>query len=341
MTQEFKKILIHAIEADKNGLSCLVASLVALDGSSYRKPGVRMLIREDGKMIGALSGGCVEKEVLKQAQELFEKGSSKIIRYDGRYRLGCEGALYILIEPFKPSEELIKAFFHCLEKRENFTIRSFYKKEECSLKQAGSMILFNIGDQYSFSNGSIDRNGLECFSEVLKPIPRLMLFGSEHDAVHLCRSAAALNWEISIITSIKDSKNIKDFPGANELLQLAPEELASITIDQQTAIVLMMHNYALDLQYLLNLKNCQAFYIGILGPVKRKNQLLDEFILHMPDVETIWLEKIKGPAGLDIGSISPEEIALSIMAEILATLRNRKANSLSDKSEDFQNLEYR
>ncbi len=339
MTQEFKKIILDALEAKKKGLKCLLASLVALDGSSYRKPGVRMLMREDGKLTGALSGGCVEKEILKQSQELFESGLSKIIRYDGRYRLGCEGALYILIEAFEPSEELANAFFDVLEKRESFAIHSYFKKEECSLAGAGSLIAFKNGDHYYFSSKPVERNGLACFSEELKPITRLMILGSEHDALHLCQAAAALSWEVWILASIKNSIKSDDFSAANKIMQIAPEELSSLKIDEHTAIVIMTHNYALDLQYLLNLKNSRAVYISILGPLKRKNQLLDEIILHQPDVEPEWLEKIKGPAGLDIGSISPEEIAISILAEILATIRNRKALSLSDKSEDLQNLE--
>ncbi|QNL20435.1 XdhC family protein [Hyphobacterium sp. CCMP332] len=339
MTQEFKKIIEAAAVANKKGLNCLLASLVALDGSSYRKPGVRMLILEDGQMIGALSGGCVEKEVLKQSQELFESKTAKLIRYDGRYRLGCEGALYILVEPFHPSENFINAFYRCLEKRENFIIHSFFRKEEGLQNGAGSRITFKNENQFSFSNTPMDSKGLECFSEELTSILKLMVFGTEHDAKHLSQMASILDWEVIIIASPKVRKDLRDFPGAKEIWHIAPEELSSVHIDGQTAIVLMTHNYALDLQYLLNLKNCQATYIGILGPVKRKNQLLDELILHQSDVDLSWLEKIKGPAGLDIGSISPQEITISILSEILAIKRNRQANSLSERSESLQNTE--
>ncbi len=81
----------------------VLASVVALEGSSYRRPGVRMLLLEDGHMTGAVSGGCVEKEIFRQSESVFRTGIPKMMTYDGRYRLGCEGILYILLEPFRPA----------------------------------------------------------------------------------------------------------------------------------------------------------------------------------------------------------------------------------------------
>ncbi len=100
MTHEFKKIIKGHQNAQNLGLQSVIATVVALNGSSYRRPGVRMLITENGNMIGAVSGGCVEKEILKQSFSVFKTGMSKVMTYDGRYRLGCEGVLYILLEIF-------------------------------------------------------------------------------------------------------------------------------------------------------------------------------------------------------------------------------------------------
>jgi len=117
MIHELKKI-INAYEAAKRkDISCVLATVVALDGSSYRRPGVRMLLQEDGKMIGAVSGGCVEKEILRQATAVFNSKVPKIMTYDGRYRLGCEGVLYILLEPFEPDTNFLKSFWEAVEKR--------------------------------------------------------------------------------------------------------------------------------------------------------------------------------------------------------------------------------
>ena len=110
MTHEFKQIIKAYFDAKSKGLKSVLATVVALDGSSYRKPGVRMLILENDTMIGAVSGGCVEKDILRQAQSVFQSGQAKMMTYDGRFRLGCEGVLYILIEPFEPNEDCIISF---------------------------------------------------------------------------------------------------------------------------------------------------------------------------------------------------------------------------------------
>ena len=113
MLHELKDIIRSAKIAQSLGIKTALASVVSLDGSSYRRPGVRMSIQENGKMIGAVSGGCVEKEIIRQSQRVFETNTSTLMEYDGRYRLGCEGFLYILIEPFHPNE----AFFNAFEKQ--------------------------------------------------------------------------------------------------------------------------------------------------------------------------------------------------------------------------------
>ena len=108
MTHEFKQIVEATLLNQTSNIKSVLATVVDLDGSSYRHPGVRMLLSSNGDMVGAVSGGCVEKEVLQRAQSVFKTGKSKIMTYDGRYRLGCEGVLYILLEPFEVSNEFKK-----------------------------------------------------------------------------------------------------------------------------------------------------------------------------------------------------------------------------------------
>ena len=117
MTHEFKNIVNAFVEGKKNGLKSVLVTVVDLDGSSYRKPGVRMLVLENDKMIGAMSGGCVEKEILRQAKSVFETGKAKVFTYDGRFRLGCEGVIYILLETFNPDEAFVLDFQKCLKEK--------------------------------------------------------------------------------------------------------------------------------------------------------------------------------------------------------------------------------
>src|SRR5690606_7956343 len=142
MTHELKHIVQ---DYQKRHERAVLASVVALDGSSYRRPGVRMLVYQNGDLVGAVSGGCVEKEVFYQAASVFETGISKIMVYDGRYRLGCEGILYILLEIFEPTKSFLDRFWGWVEGRRPFVITSYYKKEYG--EDANCHTLFEFGGE--------------------------------------------------------------------------------------------------------------------------------------------------------------------------------------------------
>lgn len=339
MTHELKKIIAGCISNQKKGLKSVLATVVALEGSSYRRPGVRMLIAEDGNMIGAVSGGCVEKEVVLQAQAVFKDNISRIMTYDGRYRLGCEGILYILLEPFDITEDLQQQFFRNFRKRKSFEIKSFYLKEEIASSEMGSVVQFAEGTTATFSNYQErkENSDLAVFSQEMPPLFKMLIIGSEHDAVLLCQAASLLGWEVHIVASPKDPRTKANFPGSEEVLHLIPEEAAMLDIDKETAVVLMNHNYATDLKFLLSIKDKDPVYIGLLGSVKRREKLFHQLIEHHPDINDSLLDKIHGPAGLNIGAETPQEIAISIISEILAVVREKKANSLREKSGKIHN----
>jgi xanthine/CO dehydrogenase XdhC/CoxF family maturation factor len=322
MTHEIKDILQKALIYQKKGLKLVLASVVYLEGSSYRKPGVRMLITEHGDMVGAVSGGCVEKEVYHQALSVFKDQIPKVMTYDGRYRLGCEGLLYILIEPLIVTESFYKAFKSCLASRKRFHISSYYLSSETSSNQYGSFFEFSGSEQLPLRKNykKPDDHSLSVFKQALDPCFRLVIFGGEHDAVKLCSMASLLGWEVEVITSIKDPKMLTDFPGAISVSAQTPD-LLEVDIDRETAVVLMNHNYVYDLKYLLKLESLEPGYIGILGSKKRREKLINDVYEHHPDFKQSLLNIIHSPAGLDIGSITPEEIALSIVAEILSAHR--------------------
>jgi xanthine dehydrogenase accessory factor len=100
MMHELLKLKESYFLAQSMGLKSIMATVVAIEGSSYRRAGVRMLIFENNTMVGAVSGGCVENEILKQSQSVLLDNKAKIMVYDGRYRLGCEGIIYILLNLF-------------------------------------------------------------------------------------------------------------------------------------------------------------------------------------------------------------------------------------------------
>lgn len=331
MTHEFKHIIQETLKAKANGLKAVLASVVDLVGSSYRRPGVRMLIIEGNVLVGAVSGGCVEKEIVLQAQSVFKTGQSKMMTYDGRYRLGCEGVLYILLEELKFETTFDTAFLNCLKDRKSFEVISYYKKAAGVFTGIGSEV--NIeGDSFSISERNSEINNGLISRQNMLPCFKLIIIGAEHDAVQLCKYAALTGWEVTIVAGLSEAKTVDYFEGAQNLIATTPEHLDVSKIDNQTAIVLMTHNFAYDLRYLVALQHTTPNYIGLLGPTKRREDLLSQCIEYCPELSVNFLNIIHGPAGLDIGSETPQEIAIAIMSEILTVTRNRNGLPLSQKT---------
>ena len=330
MIHELKEIILQANINQKKGLKNVLVTVVDLDGSSYRKPGVRMLISEDNKMVGAVSGGCVEKEILHRSNSVFQKKKAKIITYDGRYKLGCEGVLYILIEPFFISEEFYTKFTHSILNRESINIASFFTKNEETNSSFGSVLSFQNGAEFSFSQNVYKKTTphLLSFTQQLKPAFNLLIIGAEHDAVKLCKMASLLGWQVDLISSLKDPKSIVDFPGAHSVTASDAEIIDFSHVNAHTGIVIMNHSYAQDLKYLLKLVDKKPAYLGILGAAKRRDKMFNELFEYNAAISEDFLESIFTPAGLNLGAQTPEEIAISILAEILATIKKKKPDSL-------------
>lgn len=330
MTHELKLIFRAYQKAKSDNIKSVLATVVYVEGSSYRRAGVRMLILENNAMVGAVSGGCVEKEVCRQAEEVFATGIAKVMTYDGRYRLGCEGILYILLEPFEPDHITETRLTKALLSRENFRLLSSFVRKEESSDQIGTSIHFSSGKHF-LRPQYVPDTGLETFEQEMPPCFRLVILGAEHDAVQLCAFAALAGWEVTVVASPEEGKSISDFQGAESLLNGWPEDGQKPEIDAQTAVVIMTHNFARDLKYLMSLKESHPAYLGILGPAARREKILDALIERQPEISDQFLDAIHGPAGLNIGAETSQEIAISILAEILTIIRNKKPMPLKDK----------
>lgn len=330
MMHEFKEIIQQAVINQQKGLKNVLASVVYLEGSSYRKPGVRMLISEDLKSVGAVSGGCVEKEIIHRANTVFKDNQPKIITYDGRYRLGCEGILYILIEPFFITGIFLEVFLNANSKREALKIDSYFTKEDEAFGDFGTVVTFENQQQFTFTDSfhHQQEHKVDIFTQILKPAFKLMIIGGEHDAVKLCAIAANLGWEINVITSAKDSKNLNDFPGANSVVGDSPETIQFNEIEENCAIVIMNHSYVQDLKFVVKLAESKPKYIGIIGSTKKRERLFNELFEFAPNTTEDFLDCIYSPAGLHIGAKTPEEIAISIIAEIMSVINQKEHFSL-------------
>lgn len=332
MTYEFKTIIEAYLKADLLGENTVLATLVLVSGSSYRKEGVRMLVHQHGKIVGAISGGCVEKEIVHQSQSVFKTGLSKVINYDGRYRLGCEGILYILLEKLDISKKVILKLEKAFDERESFYLCSNYSLKENNLKGA-TKIKFKDETRYSLSTQlNLKEKYNHFFSQEMTPVFQLYAVGVEHDANVLCQQALLLGWEVVVLNATKTVKTIDDFRGVKAVINTAAGVVDGIKIDEQTAIVLMNHNYAKDLLFLKGLKKQKPLYIGLLGAKKRREQLFNALIEDDFDIEEEFLRIIYGPTGLSIGAETPQEIAVSIVSEIIAIVKKKETRFLQSKS---------
>ena len=170
------------------------------------------------------------------------------------------------------------------------------------------------------------------FAQTFKPCFKLIIIGAEHDAAQLSITASHLGWEVTVVAGPSNPSSLSDFPGAEELIKSNPEDLDLKVIDEQVAVVLMTHSYVRDLNYLLSLADIRPCYIGLLGPSNRREKVLNDLIETLPSVSEDLFQVIFGPAGLNIGAETPEEIAVSICSEILAVIRGQEPKSLKDKS---------
>ncbi len=322
MLFELKKIVNRITQYQADKVKSVLATVVALEGSSYRKPGVSMLISEFGETTGAVSGGCVEKEVVRQALQVIDTGIPLMMTYDGRYRLGCEGVIYLLLEPVRFDNAMLDAWKSVLTQRKPLKVESHFKKDIGPSAKIGSVITLN-GKAFPMRDDFHPEDGSEVFTHVIKPALRLVIIGTEHDAVQMSVIASSAGMEVIVVCAVKDPRELSDFPGASDVVAIEPDNIGSLGFDDQTAIILMTHSYSRDFQYALALLKEPYCYFGIIGSMGRKNMLFDELLSYDPEIDLDRLEMISSPAGLDLGSVTPQEIAVSVIAEIIAVTRKK------------------
>jgi len=331
MTHEFIKILDRYHYYKNKNEKTVLASVVALNGSSYRSVGVRMLISESGEITGAISAGCIEKNILKESAVVFSNGCARMFQYDGRLRLGCEGMLHILIEPLQLPVATLTILKTCLKKRFYFNIVSQYHLAQETHNCLGSYIAYD-DKKFKLHERLRLKSVAKKYSQEIPPVFRLIIIGDEYDAFKLATCAENIGWQVTIVVKrITEGldKNIE----ATDTILIQEEQLAFGDFDERTALVLMTHNYARDLYFLERLEPVNVCYFGILGPAKRKERLYYDLMEKWPEKDFLFFNTLYAPVGLDIGAETPEEIAIAIVAEILTVIRDKKPIMLKNKTE--------
>jgi xanthine dehydrogenase accessory factor len=363
--KEIRDIIKAFHEAQETGLKTALATVVRVEGSSYRQPGARMLVTETGQLTGAISGGCLEGDALRRALLSIEQQQNKLVTYDTSneddiefgVQLGCNGIVHILFEPLDYLQKNNPVFLleQLVSKRENAVMvilfsldRSrdqpgtalLYREQECfvnsfSLDAGDEKITTVLTTGSSLSTQwETDGNNMEALIEFIPPPVRLVIAGAGNDVKPLVDMGAVLGWELIIADGRKTHATQKRFPNAKQVLVIKGNELANaVSPDRYTVYALMTHNYNYDLEALKTLLTVDPVYIGILGPRKKFDRMLNDLANDHITITREQLEYIHTPVGLDIGAETSEEIAVSILAEIKAVLSGRKGTPLKLKTE--------
>ena len=358
--KEIKTIVEAYTTIDFNKNRAALATVVRVEGSSYRRTGARMLVKDDGTYLGGISGGCLEGDALRRCRMAIDSNAPSIITYDTTqddgYQigagLGCNGVIDVLFTPLNEADgkNPVKQLSTFTEIRESKVLVTVTSQNNSSVKQ-GDTFLFV--DDFHFKNEFPDRNftgeilqvihdvmesqvslssvhanvekELKLFVEVIQPVIHLVVYGGNYDIYPLMRIAKELGWKISLVTNTSKADKLM-YAIATEVYHI--NGVTTPDFDDRTAAILMTHDYKKDKLQFEELLKTRAGYIGILGPRKRADKIFNEIADSGIEISEKDHKRIFAPCGLDIGANTPEEIALSIVAEIKAHFTGRSGTAL-------------
>ena len=356
--KEIKAIVeaYHKIDFTKN--KAALATVVRVEGSSYRRSGARMLITDSGEWIGGISGGCLEGDALKKAKFAMAQNKASMVTYDTTdddpYQigvgLGCNGIIDVLLAPLDSQniDNQVLVLQNCIESRKPNVIITV-------INSKGNFKNIQLGDAYkydaenNFSLNFISRNLItdinsclqsekseskiyQCqegeitvFIEVIIPATHLIMFGGNYDIYPMVKLAKEVGWKVSVVCNpLKVHKSLFELADA----VIEKEQAIEIKIDPYTVALLMAHDYETDFKNMRNLLKTNIKYIGMLGPKKRTDKMFLKLFEEGNSISDEDLARIATPVGLDIGASNPEEIAISIIAEIKTFFTGRTGQRL-------------
>ena len=366
--REIDAIISSYEKLKSNDQPCVLATVVHVEGSSYRRAGARMLVDEDGLMTGAISGGCLEGDALRKALHALHKEENKLVTYDTSdendavigAQLGCNGVIQVLFEPidFSSKHNPIELLKTASDQKKTMIIGTFFHLDKAK-EQVGTTFLVDqslavSGDQlpdllseYILADCRLafdDQTSLfreyllgdekqYLFIEVFTQPPTLVLVGAGNDAQQLAQMAELLGWNMVVTDGRPTHANYDRFVSSCQIVVSKPEEILNeVEITNRTAFVLMTHNYRYDLSVLkILLTQPNIPYIGILGPGKKYQRMLDDLRNEGVEPTKDQLGVIYAPVGLELGAETPAEIGLSILSEIQSVLTETPGGQLKKK----------
>jgi xanthine dehydrogenase accessory factor len=348
--QETAKVVERIVRLAEVGQRGAVATVVRIQGSAYRRPGAKFLVAEGGQTLGGVSGGCLEADVREVALAVMRNGVPRLLHYDTGndeqrvwgLGLGCNGSVDIFVQ-LATSEAALRVagqVKELLKGEDAFAVSTLVEgpgQSGCALILGSAGILAgSMGDpQLDKEVGRLCLDRLakgvselhaagsgRVFTEVYLPPPHLIICGAGDDSIPLVGYAAAAGFRVTVVDHRPAYLTPERFPAAMRLLRLRPEEeLSPLPLGPRSYVVLKTHSLAHDREWVRRLLLTEVPYIGLLGPGKRREVILDQ-------IDSTEGYRVFGPVGLDLGAEGPEQIALSIVAELLAVRSGREPRHL-------------
>ncbi|MDQ2689881.1 MAG: XdhC family protein [Chloroflexota bacterium] len=328
---EIDQILEAAARLHERGERMALATVVSVRGSSYRRPGARLLVPEQGAPVGLISGGCLEDEAARLARQALELDAPVLVTIDHSKEgdelwgmgLGCRGVIELLAEPPEMAAQTLDALMAARrEGRPSYLLTGLDgERRELSATEADA-----LGERavLAVAHGRPTVLGETILDPILPPL-HLVVCGAGPDAGALVAAGVRQGWRVDVVDPRRSFLRPERFPGAR-LLDAEPSDAADATgAGEWTAVVIMSHDYVRDAAFLAGFLGRRVTYLGVLGPRDRTERLLSELASRPSDDD---LAVLHAPAGLDIGADGAEQVATAIVAEILAALHGRSGAPL-------------
>ena len=330
---ELDAILAAAAECRARGERFALATVVSVRGSSYRRPGARLLVPEHAPPVGLISGGCLEGEAARLAREALALDAPVLVTVDHSAEgdelwgigLGCRGIVDLLAEPPELAAETLDALAAAREGVATYLLTGLDgERRRLSALEADA-----LGERAAMAvaHGRPTLLGDAVLDPILPPL-HLVVCGAGPDAVPLAAAGLRLGWRVSVVDPRRTLLRPERFPGA-ALHDVEPDAAAdAVGAGEWTAAVVMSHDYLRDAAFVRGFLGRGVPYLGVLGPRDRTERLLGELETAPSDADVTALH---APAGLDVGADGAEEVATAIIGEILAVVRGRSGASLRER----------
>lgn len=308
----------------------VLATLVKVEGSSYRRPGARILLMPDGRRAGSISGGCLEDDVISHARQVQASGEPVAVTYDTTTEndllwgvgLGCNGVVHVLVERLPAQPVWAKTLSENFRRRVPTELATVWQGPEGT--PLGTCLAVDLPPDPAMT----------AFRQTVLPPVSLIVFGAGDDAQPLVRFATQLGWQVTVVDVRPAMATPARFPEADLTVVARPEEVpARVAIGSDSLAVVMTHHYLHDLPLLRVLLPCPLAYLGLLGPRKRAEKILSDLAAEGLPVTPAMRSRLHAPVGLDLGAEGPGEVALAILAEMKTVLSGREARPLRDRAQ--------